>query len=95
MELPHEGPFADLMWSDPEDLDTSWAINPRDAGWLFGSIITNEFNHVNGLNLIGRAHKLVMEGYKYWFPKKNLVTIWSAPNYYYRCGNVASFLTVN
>jgi serine/threonine-protein phosphatase 6 catalytic subunit len=46
-EIPHEGPFCDLMWSDPEDIDT-WAISPRGAGWLFGSKVTAEFNQING-----------------------------------------------
>lgn len=43
LEMPHEGPFCDLMWSDPEDIET-WAMSPRGAGWLFGSRVTLEFN---------------------------------------------------
>lgn len=92
-EIPHEGAFCDLMWSDPEDIET-WQVSPRGAGWLFGSRVTEEFVRINDLSLVARAHQLVQEGYKYMFDEK-LVTVWSAPNYCYRCGNVASILTVN
>lgn len=41
MEIPHEGAFADLMWSDPDDIDT-WILSNRGAGWIFGWKVVNE-----------------------------------------------------
>ena len=40
-EIPHEGAFCDLMWSDPEEMD-AWMMSPRGAGYLFGSKVTSE-----------------------------------------------------
>lgn len=67
-EIPLEGPFTDLLWSDPDDVGT-WSPNSRGAGWLFGDKVTKIFNQINGLSLIIRAHQLVDEGYQYWFDK--------------------------
>ena len=91
-EVPHEGPMADIMWSDPEEIE-GWGVSPRGAGFLFGGDVVEKFNHTNDLRLIARAHQLVMEGYK-WMFDDSLVTVWSAPNYCYRCGNVAAVMNV-
>jgi serine/threonine-protein phosphatase 4 catalytic subunit len=92
-EVPHDGAMCDLMWSDPEEI-SGWGLSPRGAGYLFGGDVVEKFNEVNALKLIARAHQLVMEGYKPLFDE-TLVTVWSAPNYCYRCGNVAAILELD
>eukprot|EP01026_Neomeris_dumetosa_P080440 TRINITY_DN89035_c0_g1_i2.p1 TRINITY_DN89035_c0_g1~~TRINITY_DN89035_c0_g1_i2.p1 ORF type:complete len:347 (-),score=45.58 TRINITY_DN89035_c0_g1_i2:121-1044(-) len=91
-EVPHEGPMCDLLWSDPDER-LGWGISPRGAGYTFGQDISEQFNHRNSLKLVARAHQLVMEGYN-WGHEKNVVTIFSAPNYCYRCGNMAAIMEV-
>ncbi|KAI0482470.1 Metallo-dependent phosphatase [Xylariaceae sp. FL0804] len=92
-EVPHEGAMCDLLWSDPDDID-GWGLSPRGAGFLFGADIVKTFNHQNDLSLLARAHQLVMEGFKEMFDA-SIVTVWSAPNYCYRCGNLASVLELS
>ena len=93
-EVPHDGAMCDLLWSDPDQEQKGFGISPRGAGYLFGGNVVTTFEEINKINLIARAHQLVMEGYKMMFDGK-LVTIWSAPNYCYRCGNMASILKLD
>ena len=79
-----QGPMCDLLWSDPDDRK-GWNLSPRGAGYNFGQDISEQFNQRNGLTLVSRAHQLVMDGYS-WSHERNVVTIFSAPNYCYRCG---------
>ena len=85
-EVPHDGPMCDLLWSDPEDTQ-GWGVSPRGAGYLFGSDVVSQFNAANDIEMICRAHQLVMEGYK-WHFNETVLTVWSAPNYCYRLVNV-------
>ena len=94
MEIPHEGPMCDMLWSDPDENVERWGLSPRGAGYLFGRQVAEDFMARNGLSLITRSHQLVMEGYKTMFDEK-LITVWSAPNYCYRCQNVASILEID
>jgi len=100
------GPMHDFMWSDPAEEDdflqqstttnseklpaeTEWLISPRGGGFLFGEKPTQQFLSTNGLDLLVRSHQLCDKGYRYYF-HQSLLTIWSAPNYCYRCGNNAT-----
>lgn len=74
VQVPHEGPMCDLLWSDPDDR-CGWGISPRGAGYTFGQDIAAHFNHTNGLTLISRAHQLVMEGFNWCQVWKNQIFI--------------------
>ncbi|CAA93605.1 putative serine/threonine-protein phosphatase C22H10.04 [Schizosaccharomyces pombe] len=93
-EFPHEGPMADLVWSDPDPSVQEFSLSPRGAGFSFGEVIVTKFLEYNNMKHILRAHQLCSEGYQILFEKK-LSTVWSAPNYCYRCANLASILQID
>lgn len=93
-EVARDGIISDILWSDPEEDTEEFEKSPRGAGYIFGATALHRFNHTNGFGCVVRAHQLAMEGYKYLFDEQ-ILTVWSAPNYCYRCGNVASILELD
>ena len=49
---------------------------------------------MNGTEIIVRAHQMVMDGYQ-WNHNETVVTIFSAPNYCYKCNNILFYLDVD
>lgn len=85
--------MADLVWSDPDPDRDEFSLSPRGAGYTFGAQVVRKFLEVNKMTHILRAHQLCQEGYQVLYGDL-LSTVWSAPNYCYRCGNLASVLEV-
>ena len=92
-DVPSSGAMCDLLWSDPEER-LGWGVSPRGAGYIFGSDISKKFTQRNNLMMVNRAHQLVMKGYN-WSHEKSVCTLFSAPNYCYRCGNQAGIMEVD
>eukprot|EP00771_Trimastix_marina_P002001 gnl/Trimastix_PCT/3110.p1 GENE.gnl/Trimastix_PCT/3110~~gnl/Trimastix_PCT/3110.p1 ORF type:complete len:305 (-),score=84.61 gnl/Trimastix_PCT/3110:98-1012(-) len=93
-EIPHEGPLADIVWSDPEPDREGFVPSTRGAGYTFGSDVVRKFLHENNIARILRAHQMCNEGYQCLF-NNTLFTVWSAPNYCYRCNNIAAVLEID
>jgi hypothetical protein len=65
----------------------------RGNGYLYGEAQVDRFLRFNHLRSMIRSHQLCMDGYQQLF-KEALTTIWSAPNYCYRCGNLAAVVSI-
>lgn len=61
---------------------SGWSENERGVSFVFGGDIVSQFLADHDIDLICRAHQVVEEGYEF-FAKRQLVTVFSAPNY---CG---------
>jgi len=93
-EVPDEGLLCDLLWSDPDNDASGWAENERGVSYTFGSDVVSTFLKKHELDLICRAHQVVEDGYEF-FAKRQLVTVFSAPNYCGEFDNAAALMSVD
>ncbi|CAA21222.1 Serine/threonine-protein phosphatase PP1-2 [Schizosaccharomyces pombe] len=93
-DIPDTGLLCDLVWSDPEKDLTGWGENDRGVSYTFGADVVSRFLQKHDLDLICRAHQVVEDGYEF-FGKRQLVTIFSAPNYCGEFDNVGAMMSVN
>jgi hypothetical protein len=68
--------------------------SPRGAGYIFGEDVVDKFLHLNKLDHMSRAHQLCMDGFQVLF-REQFSTVWSAPNYCHRFGNLAAIMAVD
>jgi serine/threonine-protein phosphatase PP1 catalytic subunit len=93
-EVPDEGLLCDLVWADPDVEVNGWAENERGVSYTFGTDIISTFLKKHDLDLICRAHQVVEDGYEF-FSKRQLVTVFSAPNYCGEFDNSAALMSVD
>lgn len=94
VDVPDTGLLCDLLWSDPDSEVQGWGDNDRGVSFTFGSEIVSNFLRKHDLDLICRAHQVVEDGYEF-FSKRQLVTVFSAPNYCGEFDNSGAMMTVD
>lgn len=94
VDVPDTGLLCDLLWSDPEKGIRGWGDNERGVSFTFGTEIVDNFLRKHDIDLICRAHQVVEDGYEF-FAKRQLVTIFSAPNYCGEFDNSGALMSVD
>jgi serine/threonine-protein phosphatase PP1 catalytic subunit len=93
-DIPDTGLLCDLLWSDPDKDVLEYDENDRGVSVIFGEKIVQDFNKKNDLDLIIRAHQVVDDGYEF-FAQRQLITIFSAPNYCGEFDNSAGIMIID
>ena len=71
-----------------------WGENDRGVSFTFGAEVAAKFLHKHDFDLICRAHQVVEDGYEF-FAKRQLVTLFSAPNYCGEFDNAGAMMSVD
>mmetsp|Transcript_75304 Transcript_75304/g.125567 ORF Transcript_75304/g.125567 Transcript_75304/m.125567 type:complete len:318 (+) Transcript_75304:107-1060(+) len=93
-DVPDAGLLCDLLWSDPEADISGWAENDRGVSYTFGADVVAKFLQKHDYDLVVRAHQVVEDGYEF-FADRQLVTIFSAPNYCGEFDNAGAVMSVD
>ena len=93
-DVPEEGLLCDLLWSDPDINCDGWGPNDRGVSVVFNQNVLKKFLEKNDLDLICRAHQVVEEGYEF-FGDRELVTVFSAPNYCGEFDNAGGMMVID
>lgn len=93
-EVPDKGLLCDLLWSDPDKDVSSWGPNERGISVTFSERIVENVIKKLDIDLICRAHQVVEQGYEF-FANRQLVTVFSAPNYCGQFDNAGAMMTVD
>lgn len=93
-DVPDTGLLCDLLWSDPDREKQGWGENERGVSFTFGADIVSQFLKKHDLDLICRAHQVVEDGYEF-FASRQLVTVFSAPNYCGEFDNSGAMMSVD
>ncbi|KAI4802211.1 hypothetical protein KUCAC02_020063 [Chaenocephalus aceratus] len=78
-DVPDTGLLCDLLWSDPDKDVQGWGENDRGVSFTFGADVVS---------------KLFEDGYEF-FAKRQLVTLFSAPNYCGEFDNAGGMMSVD
>ncbi|KAH9626641.1 hypothetical protein KSS87_001101 [Heliosperma pusillum] len=94
VDVPDQGLLCDLLWADPEKELGGWGENDRGVSYTFGADVVADFLEKHDMDLICRAHQVVEDGYEF-FADRQLVTIFSAPNYCGEFDNAGAMMSVD
>jgi serine/threonine-protein phosphatase PP1 catalytic subunit len=94
ISVPDQGLICDLLWSDPARECPGWENNERGVSFTFGEDVVQNFLRRHDLDLICRAHQVVEDGYEF-FARRQLVTLFSAPNYCGEFDNAGAMMSVD
>lgn len=93
-DIPDTGLLCDLLWADPDKDQVGWGENDRGVSFTFGEDIVSQFLRRHDLDLVCRAHQVVEDGYEF-FARRQLVTLFSAPNYCGEFDNAGAMMSVD